>query len=70
MKRKHLFAKCRMCGEHLYEGDAAYIINDAYLCPDCIRQSEVTLPEPDITPAPDYERLRKHWQTSVVTKLK
>ncbi len=69
MRRKHLFAKCRECGEHLYEGDTAYIIDGNCLCPACVKAHEVTLPEPDITPAPDYVLLRSRWKTTRVTDL-
>ncbi len=67
MRHKHLFAKCSECGEHLYEGDTAYIFGSTYLCPACVNQKQILLPEPDITPAPDYARLRSHWKTTAVT---
>ncbi len=67
MKQKHFFVKCRQCGEHLYEGDSAYKINDSYFCPCCIRSAEIILPDPDITPEPDCDTLRRHWQTTALT---
>lgn len=38
-ERRKCIAKCRECGETLYDGDTAYKLNDAYYCPGCVSDS-------------------------------